>query len=283
VVIRDKSHRALQNGHLDAVTAGGLLREARLRHRLSREDLAIRAGISPNEVSEIEDDRFSPSVEALSELLALVGENLILGVTVEETGIDLTLNQANLELSTEQRLQRGLAFADVIRRNRRGGTEGLGRPLRLQPLLRALNRHEVNFVVIGSIAGLAHGSAYPTYDLDVAYEGQLENTGRLAAALGEIGLQIDSQLLGDQNALSFNTEFGTLDILRQVPGIKTYEQLRRDSSCALLAGVSTQVASLNHLIAMKRAANRVKDQLMVLEYVELADEIRRREAEETEG
>jgi hypothetical protein len=37
------------------------------------------------------------------------------------------------------------------------------------------------------------------------------------------------------------------------------------------------VASLDDLIAMKRAANRVKDQLMVLEYVELADEIRRRE------
>lgn len=40
------------------------------------------------------------------------------------------------------------------------------------------------------------------------------------------------------------------------------------------------VASLNHLIAMKHAANRPKDQLMVMEYVELADEIRRHEAGE---
>jgi hypothetical protein len=31
---------------------------------------------------------------------------------------------------------------------------------------------------------------------------------------------------------------------------------------------------------MKRAANRTKDQLMVLEYVELANELRRRETEE---
>jgi hypothetical protein len=31
---------------------------------------------------------------------------------------------------------------------------------------------------------------------------------------------------------------------------------------------------------MKRAANRTKDQLMVLEYVELADEIRRQESED---
>jgi hypothetical protein len=40
------------------------------------------------------------------------------------------------------------------------------------------------------------------------------------------------------------------------------------------------VASLDDLIAMKRAANRVKDQLMVPEYVEPAEEIRRREEDD---
>jgi transcriptional regulator with XRE-family HTH domain len=105
---------------------------------------------------------------------------------------------------------------------------------------------------------------------------RLENLDPLAAALGEVSLQIDSQALSEENVHSFDTEFGTLDILRRVPGVETYEQLRRDSSCRLFVGVKVQVASLNHLIAMKRAANRVKDQLMVLEYVELADEIRRR-------
>jgi hypothetical protein len=214
----------------------------------------------------------------LSELLELVGEDLVLGAEKRETGIDLTLNQGNLELSTEDRVQKGLAFADVVRCNRRGGGEGLGRSLQPAPLLRPFDHHEVDFVVIGSIAGLVHGSAYPTYDLDVAYAGRVENLNRLAAALGEMGLQIESRMLG-KDVLSFDTEFGTLDLLRQVPGVETYEQLQRDSSRALLAGVVVQVASLDHLIAMKRAANRAKDQLMVMEYVELADEIKRREAE----
>ena len=83
-------------------------------------------------------------------------------------------------------------------------------------------------------------------------------------------------MLGAQDVFSFDTKFGTLDLLRRIPGVESYEQLRRESSRELLADATVRVASLNHLIAMKRAANRVKDQLMVLEYVELADEIRRR-------
>lgn len=76
---------------------------------------------------------------------------------------------------------------------------------------------------------------------------------------------------------SLQTEFGNLDLLGEVPGVASYEELCRDSSSQLIAGISVRVASLNHLIAMKRTANQRKDQLMVMEYVELADEIRRRE------
>lgn len=133
------------------------------------------------------------------------------------------------------------------------------------------------FVLIGSIAGLVHGSAYPTYDLDVACAGSSENMERLAAALGEIEIHIDRQALAGQPAHSFDTQSGSLDILFEVPGVDSFEQLWRDSGREQIAGFDVWVSSLDHLIAMKRAANRVKDQLMVLEYVELADEIRRRE------
>jgi hypothetical protein len=169
--------------------------------------------------------------------------------------------------------------------------ENLGKLLQPEPLLKALDRHGVDFVVVGGLAGLAHGSSYPTYDLDVAYSRDAPNLDRLVGALGEIGVtlrgapedlpfQLDSQTLANGANFTFDTEFGSFDILGDIAGIKSYEELRRHSRIERIAGVEVRVASLDDLISMKRAANRTKDQLMVMEYVELADDLRRREEEE---
>jgi len=105
------------------VEPGRLLREARIRHGLSQERLAIRAGTTQSAISRIEQERGSPTVRTLQELLHLIGEELVLAVERRDSGVDLTLNQANLDLTPEQRVRRGLEFADVVRRNR-GGEEG---------------------------------------------------------------------------------------------------------------------------------------------------------------
>ncbi len=168
--------------------------------------------------------------------------------------------------------------------------EDLGKSLQLEPLLQALDRHGVDFVVVGGIAGLAHGSSYPTYDLDIAYSRDPSNLRRLAAALAEIGVtlrgapadlpfQLDPQTLANGANFTFETEFGSFDILGDVAGIKSYEELRRDSRIEQIDEMAIRVASIDHLIGMKRAANRVKDRLMVLEYVELAALQKREEGE----
>lgn len=162
---------------------------------------------------------------------------------------------------------------------------------RPQQLLQALERHGVDFVVVGGLAGLAHGSAYPTFDLDVAYSQDRANLRRLVDALTEVGVtlrgasaglpfQLDVETLANGANFTFDTAFGSFDILGDIAGVKRYDDLRRESTEKRIEGVGVRVASLDHLIAMKRAANRAKDQLMVMEYVELADEIRKREAEE---
>ena len=169
--------------------------------------------------------------------------------------------------------------------------EDLGKSLQAKPLLEGLERHGVDFVVVGGVAGLAQGSSYPTYDLDVAYARDSMNLRRLAEVLTEIGVtlrgapadlpfQLDTQTLANGANFTFDTQFGSFDILGDIEGIKSYEELRRRSQFKRIAGVDVRVASLDDLVSMKRAANRVKDQLMVMEYVELADEIRHREKEE---
>jgi predicted nucleotidyltransferase len=171
--------------------------------------------------------------------------------------------------------------------------ENLGKSLQAEPLLRTLQRHGVDFVVIGGIAGLAQGSSYPTFDLDIAYARDPANLRRLVDALAEIGVtlrgappelpfQLDVQALANGANFTFDTEFGSFDVLADIAGIKNYDDLRGAASLRRIASVEVRVASLDDLISMKRAANRTKDQLMVLEYVELAGELRRREGEDAD-
>jgi hypothetical protein len=153
-----------------------------------------------------------------------------------------------------------------------------------------LQRHEVDFVVIGGLAGILRGSSYPSYDTDVAYERSRENLERLSAALQELNATLrgapkdlpfspDARTLAAGQNFTFDTNRGTLDILGDPAGAPRYDKLRADADLLPIKHVSVWVSSLDHLIAMKEAAGRTKDKLMATEYRMLADEIRRRERE----
>jgi predicted nucleotidyltransferase len=164
----------------------------------------------------------------------------------------------------------------------------------LRRLLKPLVRNGVNFVLIGGMAGIARGSSYPSYDLDVAYARDKANVKRLVCALEEIGVrlrgapadlpfQLDERTIENDANFTFITPHGDLDVLSDVAGIRSYEDLSAAAEEKEVFGIPVRIASLDHLIAMKRAANRPKDRNMVEEYIVLADEIRKREAEEKEG
>lgn len=281
--------RDARDVHRVGPTPGQLLREARLRHGLSQASLAARSGTTQSAISRIENDRVSPSLDTLWELLFLLGEDLELTASERDSGTDLTLNQANLRFAPADRVKRGMHFADFVRRNRGKRADDLETwghvdgppPLEPHPLLRALVTHGVDFVLIGGMAGLARGSSYPTYDLDVAYARDSANLERMARALEEVGVTLrgapaalpfvaDARSLGNGANFTFDTEFGMFDILGDVAGIASYEELRRGATVLEVEGFSIHVASLSHLISMKRSANRNKDQLMLLEYIDLA-------------
>lgn len=153
-------------------------------------------------------------------------------------------------------------------------------------LLAALQKHDVDFVLIGGMAGVARGSSYPSYDVDVAYARDRPNLDRLAAALVEIGATLrgapsdlpfvlDGKTLENGSHFTFDTPYGSLDIFGDPDGAPAYAELRTDAGAPLdVEGIAIRVCSLDHLIAMKEAAGRPKDLLMASEYRVISDELR---------
>jgi hypothetical protein len=150
------------------------------------------------------------------------------------------------------------------------------------PIFETLVRHGVDFVVVGGLAGIAHGSAYNTEDADVAYARSHENLERLSAVLVELGatlrgaaaglpFQLDAAALAAGLNFTFDTRYGPFDILGEPAGAPRYEELCAAGSDASLWGVAVRIASLDHLIAMKEAAARPRDLTMAAEYRTLAD------------
>lgn len=164
----------------------------------------------------------------------------------------------------------------------------------LRRLLVPLVRNGVDFVLIGGMAGIARGSNYPSYDLDVAYARNKANVKRLVSALDEIGVrlrgapadlpfQLEERTIENGANFTFVTPFGDFDVLADVAGIRSYEELARGSEEKEIFGLPVKVASLDHLIVMKRAANRSKDRNMLEEYIVLAEKLRQRKKEISEG
>ncbi len=165
------------------------------------------------------------------------------------------------------------------------------RPADLRALLTPLVRHGVDFVLVGGMAGISHGSNYPSYDLDVVYARDRDNVARLVEALREIGVRLrgapadlpfllDAKTIENGSNFTFVTPYGDFDILGHADGMPGYDELRTEAPMREILGLEVRVASIDHLIAMKRAANRPKDKLMVEEYIVLADEQRKAEGGE---
>ena len=151
-------------------------------------------------------------------------------------------------------------------------------------MLRKLAEHGVDFVVVGGFAGTLYGSPLLTRDLDVCYSREEGSVGRLVDVLRETGatlrgvddavpFQLDAQAILSGDDFTFSTHAGPFDILGVPAGSEGYEQLRRNAVLMDLGDGDIAIASLDDLIAMKRAAGRPQDRFAMEILTALREEI----------
>lgn len=154
------------------------------------------------------------------------------------------------------------------------------------PILRALQDHGVAFIVIGGVAAGLHGSPSLTLDLDICYRRTPENLGALARALRVLGarlrgappdlpIRLDARWLANGDHFTFSCELGPFDCLGTPAGTSGYDDLIRNVTRFAVSGMELQVAGLDDLMRMKRAAGRPKDRVELEILGALRDELDR--------
>jgi hypothetical protein len=146
-------------------------------------------------------------------------------------------------------------------------------PFDVERLLRTLDAHSVDFVVVGGLAAIAHGARRMTLDLDVVPRPDAANYARLAAAVRELGVAAETVVdgtfqqldprddvdLARSRNLSLRTAAGQLDVLNDARAAPAYDELAARSVQLAVAGIPVRVAGLDDLVAMKLALGRPKD------------------------
>jgi len=165
----------------------------------------------------------------------------------------------------------------------------------LARIVEVLDRHGVEYLIVGGHASRAYGATRPTQDTDCLVKTERENLSRLAAALRELHarlrvsdlsdeesaalpLQVDAILNQQTDFSNWRTDAGDLDVMKAIPGPdgapRRYMDLAGDARVVPYAGVRIRVASLNAIVASKEFANRPKDRDALPELHQLQERMR---------
>jgi hypothetical protein len=137
-------------------------------------------------------------------------------------------------------------------------------------IFEALDQHEVRYVVVGGLGAILLGAPIVSLDIDLVPEPSDRNLDRLSLAL----VSLDTEVMGvgklrdlgtgdwlrGSRFWNCRTSKGRLDILLAPAGAPAFHVLAQNAGYADAGGGRmVAVASIDHLIAMKEAAGRDKD------------------------
>jgi hypothetical protein len=162
-------------------------------------------------------------------------------------------------------------------------------PLEPECIFAALAKAKVDYVLIGGLAAVLHGSSAMTNDADIVPAPDGRNLVRLSAALIDLGARLRSaidpeglpfdphpELLASMAMLNMTTRCGDLDLTFAPAGTEGYDDLVVRAVPFRISRRTVQVAALADIIRSKEAADRPKDRAVLPILYALEEEIGRR-------
>ena len=133
-----------------------------------------------------------------------------------------------------------------------------------------LNNRGVKYIMVGGIATRFHGYNRATDDIDIWIEDTLVNRQNLRKAFRELGYGDYASIETMQFVPGWTSFYAAgveLDIMTEMKGIEnqSFQACYEIASISNLEGVLVPFLHINHLIANKKAVNRPKDQMDVLQ------------------
>ena len=143
-----------------------------------------------------------------------------------------------------------------------------------------LNGNFVKYIMVGGVAINLHGHTRLTDDIDLWLEDTLQNRKNLRAAFKEYGMGDLEPLLRIEflpGWTYFHLNNGTrLDVMTKVKGMEnyTFDECLALASVAEIYDIKIPFLHINHLLEAKKAANRPKDQLDIIELEKIKNHLK---------
>jgi predicted nucleotidyltransferase len=144
-------------------------------------------------------------------------------------------------------------------------------------ILNRLDKCGVDYVVIGGLAAVLHGSVIATNDVDICIFAVDESFQKIVAAFADVHPRYRMRpdhprvtpehpwlKLGLKNFYLL-TDIGQLDILGEVPGIGDFNFIRDKTIEVDLGTMKCRILDIPTLISAKQQANRPKDRQSIAE------------------
>ncbi|MBI5394732.1 MAG: hypothetical protein HZA91_05475 [Verrucomicrobia bacterium] len=135
-----------------------------------------------------------------------------------------------------------------------------------QQILRAIEESGADYAWMGLNAAGAYGSTLVSYDFDFFVRPEPEHLDKARAAFRALGMQESfpnvaaGNLIAGEVTTTFSDPYGgpLVDLMTKISG-PSFDEVWRDHQYVEFAGLRVRTASLEHIIASKRAAGREKD------------------------